>query len=37
VRTLDGEVRYAVPMAEFEQRVLDNIRHRRLKLEIGGR
>ncbi|MBR9979893.1 MAG: threonine--tRNA ligase, partial [Desulfatitalea sp.] len=33
VRTLDGQVRQGVPMAAFEQQVLDNVRRRALGLE----
>jgi len=32
VRTLDGQVRHGVPMATFEERVLENIRRRKLSL-----
>jgi threonyl-tRNA synthetase len=35
VRTLDGQVKHGIPIAEFEQRVLDNIAQRRLNLEFG--
>ncbi len=35
VRTLDGQVKQGVPMDEFEQRVLDNVRQRKLNLEFG--
>jgi threonyl-tRNA synthetase len=34
VRTLDGQVKQGVPMDEFERRVLDNIRQRKLNLEF---
>jgi len=34
VRTLDGQVRQGVPMEEFEQRVLENVRQRKLLVEI---
>jgi threonyl-tRNA synthetase len=34
VRTLDGRVRQGVPMAEFEERVLQNVRER--KLDLAG-
>ena len=33
VRTLDGQVRQGVPMAAFEQQVVDNVRRRALGLE----
>ncbi|MFZ1986119.1 MAG: threonine--tRNA ligase [Desulfatitalea sp.] len=35
VRTLDGQVKQGIPMAEFEQRVLDNVRQRKLTLDFG--
>lgn len=35
VRTLDGQVKPGVPMAEFEQKVLENVRQRKLKLDFG--
>jgi threonyl-tRNA synthetase len=35
VRTLDGQVRQGVPMEMFEQRVLENIRQRKLQLDFG--
>ncbi|MBI5552088.1 MAG: threonine--tRNA ligase [Desulfobacterales bacterium] len=35
VRTLDGQVKQGVPMDEFERRVLDNVRQRKLNLEFG--
>ena len=35
VRTLDGQVKQGVPMDEFERRVLENIRQRKLNLEFG--
>ncbi len=35
VRTLDGQVKHGVPVAEFEQRVLDNIKERKLALDLG--
>jgi threonyl-tRNA synthetase len=35
VRTLDGQVKQGVPMAQFEQQVLENARHRKLTLELG--
>lgn len=34
VRTLDGQVRQGLPMEAFERRVLENIRERKLKVEI---
>jgi threonyl-tRNA synthetase len=36
VRTLDGQVKQGIPMAEFEQRVLENVRQRKLTLDFGG-
>jgi threonyl-tRNA synthetase len=35
VRTLDGQVKQGIPMAEFEQRVLENVRQRKLTLDFG--
>jgi threonyl-tRNA synthetase len=35
VRTLDGQVKQGVPMADFEQRVLANVRQRKLVLDLG--
>ena len=34
VRTLDGKVRYGVPMPEFKSQVLDNIQKRKLTLDL---
>jgi threonyl-tRNA synthetase len=35
VRTLDGQVRQGVPMEEFERRALENIRLRKLEMDLG--
>ncbi len=34
VRTLDGQVRQGVPMAQFQEKVLENIRARRLTMDF---
>ena len=35
VRTLDGEVRHAVPMVKFQEQVLENVRARRLTMAFN--